>query len=259
MDPKDLRSQEVYRFFEVVAKLKPKGFVMENVPSLAIGTRFREIRESLIKKAQGLGFKTQLMILNSAHYGVAQSRKRMFLVGLRGIAPSIPSPSTYNNPYTVRETVAGLGNLDEQDHCQAQIVLAKNPILRSSPYAGMMVNGAGRPLNLEAPALTLPASMGGNRTPIIDQQALEHPEQENWFVSYHKHLSKKGKVALNVPAHLRRLTVQEAQALQSFPKEWKFVGPIGAKFRQIGNAVPCQLAYHLALSIKADLEVLESS
>ncbi|MGN8819701.1 hypothetical protein ACTNC1_02155 [Atopobiaceae bacterium HCP3S3_A4] len=45
--------------------------------------------------------------------------------------------------------------------------------MRKGPYAGMLVNGAGQPMNLEGCAPTPPASMGGNKTPIVDQRALE--------------------------------------------------------------------------------------
>lgn len=57
--------------------------------------------------------------------------------------------------------------------CTAHISLAKAPVMRKGPYAGMLVNGAGQPMNLEGCAPTPPASMGGNKTPIVDQRALE--------------------------------------------------------------------------------------
>ena len=51
------------------------------------------------------------------------------------------------------------------------------------------------------------------------------------------------------PTYLRRLTVQEASGIQSFPKEMKFEGSLTSKFKQIGNAVPPLLAYHVAKSL----------
>ena len=49
---------------------------------------------------------------------------------------------------------------------------AKNPVLRRSPYAGMLFNGAGRPLSVDKYSSTLPASMGGNKTPIVDEDEI---------------------------------------------------------------------------------------
>ena len=65
------------------------------------------------------------------------------------------------------------------DICKAIITLAENPILRKSPYAGMLFNGQGRPLNPDGWSSTLPASMGGNRTPIIDKHHL-YEYRESW-------------------------------------------------------------------------------
>ena len=59
--------------------------------------------------------------------------------------------------------------------CTARITLAVTPVMRKSPYAGMIFNGLGRPLNLDGVSATLPASMGGNKTPIMDEALLRDP------------------------------------------------------------------------------------
>ena len=133
---------------------------------------------------------------------------------------------------TVRNAFEALPKFGEPGNdslCRAKITFAKKPVMRRSPWAGMMFNGAGRPLDLERPALTLPASMGGNKTPIIDQEALEHG-CEPWVLSYHKHLMEGGEVFREVPTRLRRLTVEEAAAIQTFPQgmEWRGSSHLGS-------------------------------
>lgn len=136
--------------------------------------------------------------------------------------------------------------------CKAKITLAKNPVLRKSPYAGMLVNGQGRPVNLHSTINTLTASMGGNKTPIIDENALRN-DSKPWIEDYHKRLTG-GQAAEDVaPPYLRRLTVTEAALLQTFPSSFVFAGPQSSKFRQIGNAVPPKLAESVALSVKLAL------
>ena len=49
----------------------------------------------------------------------------------------------------------------------------------------MLVNGAGRPIDLNGIAPTLPASMGGNKTPIVDEVSLYNADIPNWFETYH--------------------------------------------------------------------------
>ena len=121
----------------------------------------------------------------------------------------------------------------------AKITLARNPVKRKSPFAGMLLNGQGRVIDLGRPAPTLPATMGGNRTPIIDQDQLDYDFQP-WIVKYHQRIVTEGREPLKrLPksARLRRLTVEEAATIQTFPRDLDWQGPQSAKFRRIGNAV----------------------
>ncbi len=127
--------------------------------------------------------------------------------------------------------------------CKAKVTAAAAPILRKSPYAGMLFNGQGRPLNLDGHSATLPASMGGNRTPIVDDYAL-YEGKRPWVEEYHETLMR-GDAPIDwksVPTRLRRLTIDEAAAIQSFPRSYRFFGGQSSVFKQIGNAVPCDLA-----------------
>jgi DNA (cytosine-5)-methyltransferase 1 len=90
--------------------------------------------------------------------------------------------------------------------------------------------------------------MGGNATPIIDQEELEHGA-EPWVVGYHRHLAEGGKPLAEAPARLRRLTVEECAVLQSFPVGFSFQGPRVAQYRQVGNAVPPKLGYAVAAAL----------
>lgn len=250
MNPKDPRSRHVWEFFKVVEQMSPKAFVMENVKALGVNSRWKDVRSALQAEGERLGFQTRLIILNSADYGVPQLRERMFLIGIKGKTMSIPPE--HSKRITVREALNELPAFGEKGNdsiCKAIITPAKSPVMRKSAFAGMLFNGQGRPMNLDAPAPTLPASMGGNRTPIIDQECLE-TKQEPWIVSYHKSLLAGGEIAEKIPECLRRLTVEEAAKLQGFPDGMKFEGSQSAKFTQIGNSVPPPLAFAVARTLK---------
>ena len=135
---------------------------------------------------------------------------------------------------------AGTGN--NQDVCRAKITLAQHPVLRRTPYAGMIFNGLGRPLRLDSYSATLPASMGGNKTPIIDENEL-YNQAKPWVDSYFESLVKDptSSSATEVPSYLRRITVAEAALIQTFPRDYQFQGSQSMKYTQIGNAVPCNL------------------
>jgi DNA (cytosine-5)-methyltransferase 1 len=257
MDPNDPRSKHVWNFMNVVNKYSPRAFVMENVKALGENSRWQELRDSLISEAIKMGYKTKLIVLNAAHYGVPQSRERMFLIGCKQQYVDTPAPVTKSKPLAVGQILKSLpayGMPGNDSICTAKITPAKNPILRKSPFAGMLFNGQGRPLNLEMPALTLPASMGGNRTPILDQKELTQSATKNsWIIKYHNHLSKGGKPYKEAPDYLRRITVEEAAIIQSFPINMRFFGTQSTKYRQIGNAVPPLLAYHVALAVRKSI------
>jgi DNA (cytosine-5)-methyltransferase 1 len=90
--------------------------------------------------------------------------------------------------------------------------------------------------------------MGGNATPIVDQVELDG-RAGAWVLQYHEYLESGGAPLSEVPKQLRRITVQEAAALQSFPRSFRFFGPVGAQYRQIGNAVPPALARAVAKAL----------
>ena len=204
------------------------------------------------KKAEEIGYKTYLKVLNSSNYGVPQARERMFLVGFRDHSIEYDNPEpTCDKPVTVAEAFKALPSIGKPGNdqtCSAKITPAKEPILRQSPYAGMLFNGQGRPMDVNKPAPTLPATMGGNRTPIVDQNTLANGDQQ-WVEQYHASLMSGGSVATSIPSNLRRISVQEAAVIQTFPRDMPWHGSQSSRYRQIGNAVPPKMSFAVAQSV----------
>lgn len=255
MDPNDIRSQHVWTFTDVVEKLSPKAFVMENVKALGQLQKWEPLRTSLLKRLRGLGYAVNFVILNATDFDVPQARERVFFIGFRNNNKLIPDLYKMLEPYkikadTVREVLSALdkaGTGNNSSICKAKITLTPNPVMRRSPYAGMLFNGLGRPVKIDGYCSTLPASMGGNKTPILDEEEL-YENKESWVRQYHAGLLN-GDSPLEfqeAPKRLRRLTVEEAALLQTFPVDYHFCGSQSSKFKQIGNAVPPNLAYNVA-------------
>ena len=254
MDPNDPRSRHVFNFIGIVRRLRPRGFVMENVKALAVNKRWSQLLDQLVAEASEAGYQTRLLLLNASHYGVPQARERMFLIGTQESPKSdlLPMPTSIDESPTVRDAIDQLpafGAPGNDSASTAKITPAKNPVMRRSPFAGMLFNGQGRPMDLDRPAPTLPASMGGNRTPIVDQHQYD-VGGEPWVVGYHEHLWSGGEPYGEVPDHLRRITVEEAAEIQTFPRGMHWAGSQSAQYRQIGNAVPPVLAYHVAAAVR---------
>lgn len=259
MDPDDERSRLIHSFFDVVDTLQPKSFVCENVKALAFLNRWAGVRATLMDRGRK-HHRIALVILNAADFGVPQIRERMFLVGLhRDVFGGSDSDlqayieenleARKSQPTTVAEIVRSLDRAGSETNprtCAAKITYARSPIMRKSPYAGMMFNGAGRPLPARKWATTLPASMGGNKTPIIDEAEI-FEGNPSFIEEYHRHLVNGGQPRTGyAPDRLRRLTVDECLAIQTFPPHYRLAGSRSAQYRQIGNAVPPMLAEAVA-------------
>lgn len=255
MDPHDPRSKHIWTFAEIVKKCQPKAFLMENVKALGQLKKWEPLREELLHVFREAGYMVSFVILNSSEFNVPQARERVFFVGFKGNSSIIPDLKKMIKPYmsqapTVREALAVLdkaGTGNNKSTCKAKITMTPNPIMRKSPYAGMLFNGLGRPVKIDGYCATLPATMGGNKTPIIDEDAL-YNEKENWIENYHLSIMTGGNPLpyQEAPKRLRRLTLQEAAILQSFPTDYQFFGSQSSVFKQIGNAVPHNLAFAVA-------------
>ncbi|WP_370614433.1 DNA cytosine methyltransferase [Citrobacter portucalensis] len=230
MDLNDPRSKLVFSYCDVVERVMPKAFIMENVKALGKLEKFRPIRDEIFKRMTKLGYGVSMVILNAKDFGVPQSRERVFIIGIYGDSQSITCTDfdiKKKNAISLRDAIVHLGPAGSEKNkrvTKAKITLAEKPVLRKSPYAGMLFNGQGRPLNPDAWSSTLPASMGGNRTPIIDEEHL-YNNSPSWVEDYHKKIMS-GKVKgeyFEAPKRLRRLTIDEAIILQTFPEDYKFI------------------------------------
>lgn len=221
-DQRDLLSE----FVRAVLEVRPRAFVMENVPGL---TSFGPYLQSALAPLQDLYKIAPPRIINGADYGVPQSRRRLIVVGTMDCVEFELSPAGG------RRTVAGdvLTPQPRGEPNQSKIVYAKRPDLRPNPYQGHLFNGGGRAIELDKPAPTILAAAGGNKTHFLDLA--------DQIPAYHRHLMAGGLPRLGELIGARRLTVLESAALQSFPEEVVFAGSRSSQYTQIGNAVPPKL------------------
>ena len=259
MDPDDDRSKLIFTFLDVIEKVKPRAFVMENVKALGELSKWKSTRERYLKRTTELGYSCHFFILNAVDYGVPQKRERVFFIGIRGrefdekrFLQLITNNRVKASP--IKEALLPLGKAGSKGNpktCVAKINFCARPIMRKSPYAGMYFNGQGRPIDINGYANTLPASMGGNKTPFIDEDYLYGEADDNFIENYHKGLMDGTitPVYAEAPSRLRRITIREAARIQTFPDDYVFCGKNAAIYKQIGNAVPCKMAEAVASAV----------
>lgn len=249
-DPhQDPRNKLVFGFVEVVRRVKPRWFVMENVPGLANldGGKFLEL---LLTEFRDAGYKQcEARILNAADYGVPQLRRRLLIVGNRtGHVVPWPKrkffamPRDWQDPYrTVGEVISDLASPKSHERFTCHVAMKHKPLLVER--YGYIPEG-GR-LDLSA----LPAGLRvGYRTDNVKN-----------YSHVFKRLHRDRPAFTMVPGHNafpihpwldRALTVREAARLQTFPDEMEFLGPRQEQCIQVGNAFPPLLAEILGNNIR---------
>lgn len=242
LDPRDM----VPQFIRVVDEVQPLAFLMENVEGL-VTRKHMDYFNWAINQLIGLKYSIHHRVLDTANYGVPQHRKRLIVVGVsQGFSFAFPEPThgpRGRQPYVT--ATQALLDVPDDDPNVAKVVYAKAPIMRPSPYAGMLVNGQGRPINPNRPSQTIPASAGGYRTHIWDPDGV--------LLEYHNYLRSGGTPKDGIVAGVRRITTKESARLQSFPDDFVFLGSKSTRYKLIGNAVPPMFAEALGRCLLAAL------
>jgi DNA (cytosine-5)-methyltransferase 1 len=258
-DPRD----GIPQFARAVREVAPAAFVMENVAGLVRGAAraafarivavlggerpLSDLLGSGVPVGARLDYGVTYRVLDAADFGVPQSRRRLFVVGVRpGLSFAWPAPT--HGPGRPRPHVTAgevLVGAPAGEPNPSVVTYAARPSLRPDPYHGQVFNGGGRPIDPARPAPTLLASMGGNKTPWVDTLGI--------VPAYHRHLRAGGAPRSGLVPGGRRITVAEAAALQTFPADMAFAGPRSSQYRQVGNAVPPALAAAVAGALAAAL------
>lgn len=238
-------------FTQAVGIIKPRAFIMENVPGL-IAPRHDDYWMARLGEMIDAGYTVHWEVLDAAAYGVPQHRRRLFVVGFRrnlyeyedlgylGFRWPEPTHGPGRLPYvTVRDALVWTDSSAGASNNSA-VTYARNPVLRPRLINSLIVNGKGRVLDWDAPSPTITAQSSGNGGHVIDfKEELRE---------YHRHLlecSRKGVVPAFRTGTVRgawRISVEQAARLQGFRDDYPFQGSVSSKYKQIGNAVPPPLA-----------------
>ncbi len=275
-DPKDPRNALVSEFARVVLALRPRWFVMENVPGL-VSPNYSAVLDSFYKALEDGGYLVaKPWILNARDFGVPQERKRVFVVGARG-EEALPSlPREVDLTVTVDEAIADLSGLGRfrrlynQDELQMSEAQWASMSERQSRYVrtlnGVDQDGGNRadsrkwnPLRLLSVGLTrhsdavvqrLGALRPGERDEVGRLPRLNSASQSPTLRAGtgrdHGSFTSARPVHPSAP---RVITVREAARLHGFPDWFGFHSTKWHGFREVGNAVPPPLARAVAASI----------
>lgn len=249
----DTRGTLFFEFARAIKEAQPKVFLGENVRGLLEHDSGRTL--ATIKSViANLGYTLiEPKVLRAIFYKVPQKRERLMLVGIRNDLikhAQFSWPSPYKRIMVLQDALKS-GELFKSDVPSSEgqkyparkaEILSHIPqggywrdlpdelqreYMQASYYLGGGKTGMARRLSWDAPSLTLTCS------PAQKQTERCHPEEN------------------------RPLTVREYARIQTFPDQWVFSGPVSSQYKQIGNAVPVNLAYAVGRSIVSLLNGIE--
>lgn len=251
----DHRGQLYEDFFEVVAALRPRFFVMENVKGLGSmrsvpgDESSPPVLDEILAIAQRLGYQTVHGVLDAVHYGTPQFRERLVIIGSRDaedIFLPVPSHFPHHQDSNLRWKTVGsaLTNMSELGACA-----------RFSPnilkYLSMVPEGGNwksLPVDVQEAAMGGAFKSGGGKVGFF--RRLNSHEPAPTLVT-----SPVQKATLLAhPQELRPLSVKEYARLQGFPDAWRVEGKPNDCYRQIGNAVPVPLGKAIGQTLIAIAE-----
>ena len=242
----DKRGQLFYDFIRILEAKQPKFFLAENVSGMLLG-RHSEALENIkeLFRNAGVGYELSFEMVNACDYNVPQDRKRVIFVGIRkdlGFTyqfqkPNFKKLTLQDAIWDLKDNVlpAKTSNKTNGNDCKIP-----NHEYMTGGFSTIFMS-RNRVRSWDEQSFTIQA--GGRHAPI-------HPQAPKMkFIEQNIRVFVPGKEDL-----YRRLSVRECARIQSFPDDFIFhYDNISAGYKMIGNAVPVNLAYFLANSIKAQL------
>lgn len=243
----DSRGKLFYDYIRILKSKQPKFFLAENVSGM-LANRHSEAVNNIISMFKDCGYDVSVNLVNAKDYGVPQERRRVFYIGFRsdlGVHFEFPIGSTADDKkkLTLRDVIWDL----QFTAVPAGARNYHNPkAINNNEY----FTGAYSPI-----------FMSRNRVKGWDEQAFTvqasgrqcqlHPQAPKMkFIEQNKREFVKGKENL-----YRRMTIREVARIQGFPDDFKFLYTnTDDAYKMIGNAVPVNLAYEVAVAIKNALE-----
>ena len=243
----DARGKLFYEYIRILEGKRPKFFLAENVSGM-LANRHSEAVKNIIAMFEAAGYDVSVNLVNAKDYGTAQERRRVFYIGFRrdlGVSFSFPEGSTADasKRITLRDVIWDLqfGAVPAAEKNYHNPKAENNNEYFTGTYSTIFMS-RNRVKGWDEQAFTVQAS---------GRQCQLHPQAPKMpLVGKNRREFVKGMESL-----YRRMTVREVARIQGFPDDFKFIYKnTNAAYKMIGNAVPVNLAYEIAVAIKAALQ-----
>ena len=242
----DARGQLFYEYIRILRDTQPLFFVAENVSGM-LAKRHSDAVNGFMKLFDESGYDVNLKMLNANDFDVPEDRDRVFYIGFRKDLNihDFEYPTPLKHKPTLREAIWDLQDTaipaKEKNHTNGDECKVPNNEFFIGAFSPIFMS-RNRVRAWDEPGFTVQAS---------GRQCQLHPQAPKM-----EKLEKNLQRFVPGKEHLyRRMTVREVARVQSFPDDFIFLyEDINMGYKMIGNAVPVNLAYHVAMSIRRALD-----
>ncbi|EFB2839459.1 DNA (cytosine-5-)-methyltransferase [Escherichia ruysiae] len=241
----DTRGTLFFEFARAAKEINPKVLLAENVRGLLNHDDGRTL-ETIKNIITDLGYTLfEPRVLKAIFYKVPQKRERLIIVAVRNdLADGIDYewPSSYNKILTLKDALKK-GELYDSDVPESEgqkYPKRKAEILSMVPPGGYWRD---LPEDIQKEYMLKSFYLGGGKTGMARRLSWDEPSLTLTCAPAQKQTERCH------PEETRPLTVREYARIQTFPDEWVFEGPMSAKYKQIGNAVPVNLSFAVGKSV----------
>lgn len=237
----DTRGTLFAEFARCVSEVNPKMFLFENVRGLLShdkGRTFNTIKHVF----EELGYTLQYQVLNACYFGVGQKRQRLIMIGIRN---DLTSTLTFEYPLpdkqwtTLRDVLQNVPPSPYQPYSEK-----KRKVMELVPAGGCWID---LPDDVARDYMGKSYFSGGGRRGMARRISWDEP-----CLTLTTSPSQKQTERCH-PDETRPFTIREYARIQSFPDSWQFSGTMSAQYKQIGNAVPVELARRIGVQVVSAL------
>ncbi len=243
-NPNDLRNSLYKIYTKTLDNLKPKVFIMENVPNL-ISMDSGRFKKEIMNELGSLGYQIASKVLLASDFGVPQNRRRVFFVGTREKSYKFGENKIISNQITTEQAISDLPQYSLEDGSK----YSSNPKSNYQKSLRKNSNGVWNHQITQHAQKTIDTIAlvpdGGNYKDL--PKTLQKTRKVN--IAWTRYSSNHPSFTIDTGhrhhfhyKYNRVPTVRESARLQSFPDTFIFKGSKTSQYKQVGNAVPPLLA-----------------
>lgn len=232
----DPRGNLMFKFIDIVNQIKPKIFMIENVKGLLSHDKGKTLKTILDTINNSNLYNVTYKCLDASKYNVPQKRERVFIIG---VLKTIKTPFIFPIESTTKKVLKDvLINVPKSEG--AKYPDSKIKLFKMIPQGGCWVN---LPVDIQKQYLGKSFNSGGGKRGILHRLSMDKPSLTLLCTPSQKQTERCH------PLEERPLNLKEYARIQTFDDSYNFVGSINSQYKQIGNAVPVELARQVGLSL----------